>query len=264
MQAQPKDPYPLQVTGLSVAYQETLALKQVDVRVPAGHTMAVLGPNGAGKSTLVKAAMDLVPTLTGEVSFFGTTLDAARSRVAYMPQAAEVDWDFPTTVRDVVTMGTYGGLGWFKRPGAKERKAVDAALEAAGITDLADRQISHLSGGQKQRAFVARTLVQDPDLYIMDEPFAGVDVASEKAITEVLINLRQAGKTVVVVHHDLATVRRFCTWATILNQGELVACGPLDEAFTPENLHRAYGLTDEALAPGHPASHPQTGQEVAP
>lgn len=251
--------HPLQVTGLSVAYQDRLALKHVDVHVPAGQTMAVLGPNGAGKSTLVKAAMGLVPTLTGQVRFFGTSLDAARRRVAYMPQAAEVDWGFPTTVRDVVTMGTYGSLGWFRRPGRRERDAVDAALEAAGITDLADRQISHLSGGQKQRAFVARTLVQDPDLYIMDEPFAGVDVASEQAITQVLVGLRDAGKTVVVVHHDLATVRRFCTWATILNQGELVACGPLEESFTHDNLHRAYGLTEEALGAGHPGDRPHAG-----
>lgn len=251
--------YPLQVTGLSVAYQDRLALKRVDVHVPAGHTMAVIGPNGAGKSTLVKAAMGLVPALTGQVSFFGTSLDEARRKVAYMPQAAEVDWDFPTTVRDVVTMGTYGRLGWFRRPGAREREAVDAALEAAGITDLADRQISHLSGGQKQRAFVARTLVQDPELYIMDEPFAGVDVASEKAITKVLTNLRAAGKTVVVVHHDLATVRSFCTWATILNQGELVACGPLEESFTHDNLHRAYGLTEETLGGAHPQDQTHAG-----
>ncbi|WP_244963317.1 metal ABC transporter ATP-binding protein [Actinomyces trachealis] len=262
MPTQSSTPHPLQVTGLSVAYQDRLALRRVDVHVPAGQTMAVIGPNGAGKSTLVKAAMGLVPTLTGTVNFFGTNLNAARRRVAYMPQAAEVDWDFPTTVRDVVTMGTYGRLGWFRRPGRREHDAVDAALEAAGITDLADRQISHLSGGQKQRAFVARTLVQDPELYIMDEPFAGVDVASERAITKVLTSLRDAGKTVVVVHHDLATVRRFCTWVTILNQGELVACGPLDDAFTHDNLHRAYGLTEEALGTSRPEGKAHAGSGV--
>lgn len=159
-----------------------------------------------------------------------------------MPQAAEVDWDFPTTVRDVVTMGTYGSLGWLRRPGAAQRRAVDAALEAVGITDLAGRQLSRLSGGQKQRTFVARILAQEPELYIMDEPFAGVDVASEQAIVEVLTGLRRDGKTVIIVHHDLSSVRRFCTWTTLLSEGRLVACGPLEESFTSANVARAYGL----------------------
>ena len=240
---------PCQVTGLSVAYHDRLALRNVTLDVPPGAVMAVLGPNGAGKSTLLKAMMRLVPTLTGRVRFFGQDLARSRSRVAYMPQTAEVDWDFPTTVRDVVTMGTYGHLGWWRRPGAAQRAVVEAALEAAGISDLAGRQISQLSGGQKQRTFVARTLAQEPDVYLMDEPFAGVDVASERAIAGVLDSLRQDGKTIVIVHHDLSTVRRLCTHSLLLSEGSLVSAGPLEESFTTEHLHRAYGLVDEALNP---------------
>lgn len=240
---------PCQVTGLSVAYHDRLALRNVTLDVPPGAVMAVLGPNGAGKSTLLKAVMGLVPTLSGDVSLFGRDLARSRRRVAYMPQTAEVDWDFPTTVRDVVSMGTYGRLGWWRRPGAAQRAVVDKALEAAGIPDLAERQISQLSGGQKQRTFVARTLAQEPDLYLMDEPFAGVDVASERAIAGVLDSLRQEGKTIVIVHHDLSTVRRLCTHSLLLSEGSLVSAGTLEESFTTEHLHRAYGLVDEALNP---------------
>ena len=241
---------PCRIESLSVAYHDRVALRAVSLTVPPGEVMAVLGPNGAGKSTLVKAAMGLVPTLAGTVRFFGRDLDRARRRVAYMPQAAQVDWDFPTTVRDVVAMGTYGRLGWWRRPGAAERRSVEAALESVGIPDLAGRQISELSGGQKQRTFVARILAQDPDLYIMDEPFAGVNAASERAIVDVLLGLRQAGKTIVIVHHDLSTVRRFCSWATLLSDGSLVSTGPLEEAFTTEAVHQAYGLLDEEITGG--------------
>ena len=241
---------PCRIESLSVAYHDRVALRAVSLTVPPGEVMAVLGPNGAGKSTLVKAAMGLVPTLAGTVRFFGRDLDRARRRVAYMPQAAQVDWDFPTTVRDVVAMGTYGRLGWWRRPGAAERRSVEAALESVGIPDLAGRQISELSGGQKQRTFVARILAQDPDLYIMDEPFAGVDAASERAIVDVLLGLRQAGKTIIIVHHDLSTVRRFCSWATLLSDGSLVSTGPLEEAFTTEAVHQAYGLLDEEITGG--------------
>ena len=240
---------PCQVTGLSVAYHDRLAVKNVTVSVPPGAVMAILGPNGAGKSTLLKAVMGLVPTLSGDVRLFGRDLARSRRRVAYMPQTAEVDWDFPTTVRDVVSMGTYGRLGWWRRPGADQRAVVEKAQEAAGISDLAERQISQLSGGQKQRTFVARTLAQEPDLYLMDEPFAGVDVASERAIAGVLDSLRQKGKTIVIVHHDLSTVRRLCTHSLLLSEGSLVSAGPLEESFTTEHLHRAYGLVDEALNP---------------
>ncbi len=245
------DPHPpCSVEHLSVAYHDKPVVKDVSLSIPPGSVTAVLGPNGAGKSTLLKAVMGLIPSLAGTVSFFGQDLGRARRKVAYMPQTAEVDWDFPTTVRDVVTMGTYARLGWWRRPGAAQRATAAQALERVGIPELADRQISQLSGGQKQRVFMARTLAQEPDLYLLDEPFAGVDVASEQAIMQVLRSLRDEGRTIVVVHHDLSTVRRFCTHAVLLSDGLLVAAGPLAEAFTPQTLHRAYGLSDEALMGG--------------
>lgn len=234
--------HPLQISNLTAAYHDRIVLHNVNMHLPAGEVMAILGANGAGKSTLIKAALGLVPPLAGETKFFGENLNKTRRRVGYMPQSAEVDWDFPTTVADVVTMGTYGKLGWLKRAGNKEKALVEQAMETVGITDLADRQISQLSGGQKQRTFMARILAQNPDLYIMDEPFAGVDAASEKAIVAALAKLKEAGKTILIVHHDLGTVKNFCTWATLLKTGEIVSTGPLAEAFTATNIHRAYGF----------------------
>ncbi|MCS4485071.1 metal ABC transporter ATP-binding protein [Gleimia sp. 6138-11-ORH1] len=233
---------PLTVSKLTAAYHDRIVLHDVNIELPAGEVMAILGANGAGKSTLIKATLGLVPPLAGETKFFGTTLNKARKQVGYMPQSADVDWDFPTTVYDVVTMGTYGKLGWLKRSGQKEKELVEKAMETVGITDLADRQISQLSGGQKQRTFMARILAQDPDLYIMDEPFAGVDVASEKAIVGALGKLKEAGKTLLIVHHDLSTVKDFCTYVTLLKEGQVISSGPLAEAFTTNNIHRAYGF----------------------
>lgn len=229
------------VRGLAVAYGSTPVLEGVDLEVPAGVVLGVVGPNGAGKSTLLKAMLGLVPALSGRVEFFGRPLPAVRARVGFMPQATTVDWDFPTTVRDVVTMGTYGSLGWLRRPGRAERARTAAALEQCGITDLANRQIGELSGGQRQRVFLARTLVAEPDLYLMDEPFAGVDARSQRAIVEVLHSLRRAGRTVVIVHHDLATVREYCDHVALLNR-TVVAGGPVEEAFTTENVRRTYDV----------------------
>lgn len=243
------DPHPCTIDNMTVAYHDRVVLQHASITLPAGEVMAILGPNGAGKSTLIKAALNLVPPLAGDIKFFGQPLSRVRRRVGYMPQSAEVDWDFPTTVADAVAMGTFGKLGWIKRPGTKERQAVERAMETVAITDLADRQISQLSGGQKQRTFMARILAQDPDLFIMDEPFAGVDAASERAIVNALAQLKQAGKTILIVHHDLATVRNFCTWVTLLNAGNVVATGPLSEAFTTENVHRAYGFDDLDIEP---------------
>ncbi|MDO5720611.1 MAG: metal ABC transporter ATP-binding protein [Actinomycetaceae bacterium] len=240
---------PCTIDNLTVAYHDRIVLEHASMTLPPGEVMAILGPNGAGKSTLIKSALNLVPPLGGEVRFFGEPLSRVRTRVGYMPQSAEVDWDFPTTVADAVAMGTFGKLGWLRRPGAKEHEAVQRAMETVGISDLADRQISQLSGGQKQRTFMARILAQDPDLYIMDEPFAGVDAASEQAIVNALAQLRQAGKTILIVHHDLATVREFCSWVTLLNNGRVVATGPLSEAFTTENVHKAYGFDQINLEP---------------
>lgn len=236
---------PCEISGMTVAYRERVVLKNVTFTVPEGAVMGILGANGAGKSTLLKSVMQLIPRLAGEAKFFGEDLARARKRVGYMPQSAEVDWDFPTTVFDVVLMGTYARLGWFARPGKAEREAAHRALQQVGIDDLAGRQISQLSGGQKQRTFLARALAQNPDLFLMDEPFAGVDAASEKAIMSVLAGLREQGKTIMIVHHDLATVKDFCTHVALLHTGDLVAAGSVAEAFTTHNIHRAYGIMDE-------------------
>lgn len=231
----------LTIDNLSVAYHDNVVLQGITAALPEGEVCGIIGPNGAGKSTLIKACMDIVPRLTGSVQMFGQPLAAVRQRIGYMPQSVEVDWDFPASVRDVVMMGTYGRLGWFRRPGAEQRRRVDEALEKAGISELAHRQIGQLSGGQKQRTFLARILAQDPDLFIMDEPFAGVDAASERAITDVLLDLKQQGKTILIVHHNLHTLDRFCSWAMMINK-TLITCGPVDEVFTDDNVLTAYGL----------------------
>lgn len=236
--------------GLSVAYHAEPVLRGIDLSVPAGVVMGVVGPNGSGKSTLIKAMLGLVPRLTGQVEFFGEPLDRVRRRVGYMPQHTSVDWDFPTTVADVVTMGTYGSLGLFRRPGRKEHARAREAMDRTGITNLADRQIGQLSGGQRQRVFLSRTLAQDPDLYLMDEPFQGVDIVSQQAIVDVLHDLRAQGRTIVLVHHDLGTVPDYCDRVTLLNSGQLIASGALDEVFTGENLRITYGLPTDG--PGLP------------
>lgn len=229
--------------NLAVAYGATPVLRGVDFEVPRGVVMGIVGPNGAGKSTLIKAMLGLVQPLAGKSEFFGNPLSKVRKRVGYMPQSTSVDWDFPTTVLDVVTMGTYGELGWFRRPGKRERGRARAALQQVGIIELERRQIGELSGGQRQRVFLARALVQSPELFFMDEPFQGVDAKSQHAIVQVLHELRQSGRTIVIVHHDLATVRDYCDHVTLLN-GRVVASGPVDEAFTTENIRAAYEVTD--------------------
>ena len=242
MTAHPSEVPACATWSLSVAYGSEPVLRNVDFRVPRGVVMGVVGPNGAGKSTLIRSMLGLVRPLTGEARFFGQPLSRVRNRVGYMPQSTSVDWDFPTTVLDVVTMGTYGSLGWLRRPGRAERARARGALEQTGIPDLAGRQIGELSGGQRQRVFLARTLVQSPDLYFMDEPFQGIDAKSQQAIVGVLHSLREQGKTVVMVHHDLATVRDYCDHVTLLNR-RVVASGPADQAFTRETIRTAYEVT---------------------
>ncbi len=231
---------PLCVRDLTVVYRERPALWDVDLQIPAGQLCAIVGPNGAGKSTLIKAVLGLVPIASGQVRFFGQGLAQARKRIGYVPQRGSVDWDFPTHVLDVVVMGLYGKLGWFRRPGKPEREAALRCLEQVSLTEFAERQISQLSGGQQQRVFLARALAQDAELYFMDEPFAGVDAVTEEAILKVLHELKQQGKTVVVVHHDLQTVRDYFDHLTLLNV-QVIASGPMDETFTPENLKQTYG-----------------------
>ncbi|MDQ3778548.1 MAG: ABC transporter ATP-binding protein, partial [Actinomycetota bacterium] len=193
---------PLEVRDLTVAYHTKPVLWDVDLAVPAGALCAIVGPNGAGKSTLLKSALGLVPKAAGWAHFFGRDYDEVRDRVSYVPQRTSVDWDFPTDVLDVVTMGLYGRLGWLRRPGRREREAALRALEQVGMADFAARQISQLSGGQQQRVFLARALAQDAPVVLMDEPFAAVDAATEAAIVTVLRELAEKGRHVVAVHHD--------------------------------------------------------------
>ncbi|MFQ3565934.1 MAG: metal ABC transporter ATP-binding protein [Aggregatilineales bacterium] len=236
----PAAAFALVVDDLTVAYHSKPVLWDVDLAVPEGVLMAIVGPNGAGKSTLIKAVLGLIPRAAGTALFYGKPYAQARSLVGYVPQRGSVDWDFPTSVIDVVTMGLYGKLGWFRRPGRAEREQAMHALEQVGMADFADRQISQLSGGQQQRTFLARALVQDAQIYFMDEPFAAVDAVTERAIVAILRALRERGKTVLVVHHDLQTVTEYFDWVTLLNV-EVIASGPAKAVFTSENLRRAYG-----------------------
>ena len=235
-----KDQLALSVEDLTVAYHSKPAIWDIDLGVPEGVLMAIVGPNGAGKSTLIKAVLNLIPRAAGTVAFYGSPYEQARSLVGYVPQRGSVDWDFPTSVLDVVTMGLYGKLGWFRRPRRKERDLALYALEQVGLVDLVNRQISQLSGGQQQRTFLARALVQDAQIYFMDEPFAAVDAITERAIVNILQQLKDRGKTVLVVHHDLQTVEDYFDWVSLLNV-EVIASGPTAEVFTKENLQKTYG-----------------------
>jgi manganese/zinc/iron transport system ATP- binding protein len=230
----------LEFHDLTVAYHIRPVLWDVDLAVPEGRLAAIVGPNGAGKSTLLKAALDLVPLASGYVRVFGRPYREVRRRVAYVPQRESVDWDFPASVADVVLMGRYGQKGWFRRPSRRDRSLAHAALERVGMAEYADRQISRLSGGQQQRTFLARALAQDADLYVMDEPFAGVDAVTERAIVALLRELRDKGRTVLCVQHDLQTVPEYFDWVALLNM-RLVACGPVAETFSHENLQETYG-----------------------
>jgi manganese/zinc/iron transport system ATP- binding protein len=230
----------IEVMDLTVAYRDKPVLWDVDMSVPSGVLMAIVGPNGAGKTTLIKAILGLVDISAGRVVVSGKTYEEQRRRVAYVPQRGSVDWDFPTTVLDVVMMGRYGELGWLKRPGAREKQAATEALEQVAMSDYAHRQISQLSGGQQQRVFLARSLVQDADVFLMDEPFQGVDATTERAIVTLLQELRDSGATVVCVHHDLQTVTEYFDWVTLLNVRR-IASGPTREIFTEENLRATYG-----------------------
>jgi manganese/zinc/iron transport system ATP- binding protein len=230
----------IEVTDLTVAYGEKPVLWDVDLDVPQGTLMAVVGPNGAGKTTLIRAVLGMVKPAAGQALVHGRPYEEQRRRVAYVPQRGSVDWDFPTSVLDVVLMGTYGKLGWVRRPGAEDKAAAHEALAQVGMTELAGRQISQLSGGQQQRVFLARALVQHAEVYFMDEPFQGVDATTEKAIVELLRALRERGKTVVAVHHDLQTVPEYFDQVTLLNVRR-IASGPVAECFTEENLRRTYG-----------------------
>jgi len=231
---------PIEIHDMTVAYDRRPVLWDVDLSIPAGKLVGILGPNGAGKSTLLKAIMGLLPLASGEVRIWNEPLARNRRRLAYVPQRESVDWDFPTSVLDVVTMGRYGALGLFRKPGKLDRQIALDALAKVGMSDFARRQISQLSGGQQQRVFIARALAQNAEIYLMDEPFAGVDAATERAIITLLQELRAQGKTVLAVHHDLQTVPDYFDWLVLVNL-RLVAAGPTEEVFTNEKLSQTYG-----------------------
>ena len=236
---QPTD-HAVEVMDLTVAYRDKPVLWDIDLVVPSGVLLAIVGPNGAGKTTLIKTILGLIQPAAGQVRIHGAPYKDQRRRVAYVPQRGSVDWDFPTSVLDVVTMGLYGRVGWLKRPGKAERELAMDALRKVGMDPFADRQISQLSGGQQQRVFLARALVQEADVYFMEEPFQGVDATTERAIVRLLQELREAGKTVLVVHHDLQTVPEYFDWVMLLNVRK-ISSGPVEETFTDENLRLTYG-----------------------
>ncbi len=242
---------PLEIRSLNVAYQSKPVICDASLSIRPGRTTAIVGPNGAGKSTMIKAALGLIPVASGKVLFFGGPLSRMRARVAYVPQRESVDWDFPVTALDVAAMGLYRKIGWCLPVGKRHRQQAAEALADVGLSDFAGRQISQLSGGQQQRVFLARALAQRADLYLMDEPFASVDAATEQAILRVLQRLKQEGRTVVCVHHDLDTVSGFFDDVTLLNM-RVVAMGPVKDVFTKENLRKTYGsrlaLLDDAVA----------------
>jgi manganese/zinc/iron transport system ATP- binding protein len=231
---------PVSVCHLSVAYDRKPVLQDIHYDTPEGDLIGIIGPNGAGKSTLIKSILGLLPLANGEVNIYGKPYAKQRHLVGYVPQRESVDWDFPTDAFDVVLMGRYGKLGWFRRPTAKDREIAMACLQKVGMDALAHRQISQLSGGQQQRVFLARALAQDAQIYLMDEPFAGVDAATEKSIMQVLHELKQQQKTVLIVHHDLQTVHAYFDSVLLLNLRK-IASGPTDEVFHSENLQKTYG-----------------------
>ena len=231
---------PLSIHDLTVAYQRKPVIWDIDYVAPAGKLVAIVGPNGAGKSTLINAALELIPRASGQVRFFGEPYRKQRHRVGYVPQRESVDWDFPVSALDVVVMGLYRKIGWCLPVLPRHRKTALAALDRVGMADYAHRQIRRLSGGQQQRVFLARALVQDADLYLMDEPFTGVDAATERAIVEILRELRSLGKTALVVHHDLQTVTEYFDEVILLNM-RLVATGSVESVFTTDNLRKTYG-----------------------
>ncbi len=252
---------PIEIHDLTISYHKKPVLWGIDLDIPEGALVGIIGPNGAGKSTLIKSILGMLPLASGYVKIYGDELRQRRKQVAYVPQRESVDWDFPVTVRDVVLMGRYGHLGAFQRPRRLDHEKVDQALAQIGMAAYRDRQIGNLSGGQQQRVFLARALAQDADIYLMDEPFVGVDAATESIIIDLLRDLRRQDKTVVVVNHDLQTAKEYFDYLLLLNMRK-VAFGPTADVFTPELLQKTYGgkltiLTEAAEATQRHGALPQ-------
>ena len=228
----------VKVEDLTIAYHDKPVLRNCDIDIMDGSITAIIGPNGAGKSTLIKGILGLQNKLAGKILIMGKPLKKVQKKIAYIPQISEVNWDFPTTVMDVVLMGRYVHLGWFRHPRREDREKAEAALKRIGMYDYRDRQISKLSGGQRQRVFIARLIAQEADIYFMDEPLAGIDKVTEKVIIDFIKEEKKKGKTAVIVHHDLATIREYFDHVVIINEN-VVATGRVSEAFTNENLEKA-------------------------
>ncbi|QYU67804.1 metal ABC transporter ATP-binding protein [Leptolyngbya sp. 15MV] len=248
---------PLSIHSMTVAYQRRPVLWDIDYDAPANSLVAIVGPNGSGKTTLIKACLGLVPMASGSVRFWGRPLRECRRDVGYVPQRESVDWEFPVTALDVVAMGRYGMIGWGRPVGRAHLDAAMSCLDRVGMAGMADRQISQLSGGQQQRVFLARALAQEARLYFLDEPFAGVDATTERAIVDLLRGIKGQGGTVLCVHHDLQTVAEYFDHVLLLNT-RLVAAGPVEVVFTRENLQRTYG---GRLAPLEEAAHRAAARE---
>jgi manganese/zinc/iron transport system ATP- binding protein len=259
---------PLAISGLTVSYGQRPVVVGVDFVVEPGSMTAIVGPNGAGKSTLIKAALGIVPRISGEITVFGRPLKGERHHIAYVPQRASVDWDFPASALDVVLMGLYREIGWFQFARRAHKDKAKACLDRVGMADFADRQIGQLSGGQQQRVFLARALAQDALLYVMDEPFAGVDAATERAIVTLLHDLREQSKTVLCVHHDLDTVPEYFDRVLLINVRK-IGDGPVATIFTAETLQATYGgrlglsHLDDILRPDT-FEHPSRGAPEQP
>lgn len=235
-----EEKYIIEVQNLTISYMKKPAVRGIDLRIPKGNIVGIIGPNGAGKSTMLKGLLGLVPRESGTILIDGKPLKDSLKRISYIPQKESFDWDFPVTVQDVVMMGRYPHLGMFKRPGIEDKKKVEEALKKVEMIDFADRQIRLLSGGQQQRVFLARSLAQESDILFLDEPFVGVDMATENAIFMLMTKLKDEGKTILIVHHDLNKVAEYFNYIALINQ-RLVAFGPTTTTFTPELLNNTYG-----------------------
>ena len=233
----------LEISDLSVRYHEDWVLKDLYLTLPQGSRVAIVGPNGAGKSTLFKASLGLIPRQSGQIRFLNQPLERVQRQIAYLPQQAMIDWDFPITVKEVVMMGRYPYLGWIKRPNSQDEAICQQALETIGLTDYQDRQISQLSGGQRQRVFIARAIAQESQLYLMDEPLAGVDKKTEGLIIDFLSDLQAKGITSVVIHHDLNTLKAYFDYLVLINQS-VIAAGPIDQVLTLDNLTKCQLVPD--------------------
>lgn len=232
----------IEISDLTVFYRDTLALDDISLSIDAGKITGIIGPNGSGKSTLLKGILGIIPIKKGEVTFFGESLEKYRSKIAYVPQRESIDWDFPITVEEVVAMGRIIPKKWWARTTLADKEIVKETLKKVQLSEFSDRQIGQLSGGQQQRVFLARALAQEAELIVMDEPFVGIDMASQNSILSIVQKLRDSGKTVVIVHHDLSVVAQYFDDVVLLNK-KLIANGPIDEILKSENIEKAYGMT---------------------